>query len=173
MIRYPILLVVIFHLFGVACGSVATRPAQPPHAGCPSKAIATMATLCVEGVSPRLGPVDQIESYDAMPEFQLLILPRTLAQSLFPKVISSPMVLGSPISQLGKSSSRLGDLPTSPSGVPNAVVLARVSKGVTATPTALPERCIQQFAPSAARTPRFHSGPVVTSRCTVAIASVE
>ncbi len=67
----------------------------------------------------------------------------------------------------------LGDLPTNPSGVLSVEGLARVSKGVTVTPTGLPERCIRQFAPSVARTPQFRSGPVVTNRCTVAIASVE
>ena len=72
-----------------------------------------------------------------------------------------------------KSSSHLKDLPTNPSGVPSVVGLARVSREVTVTPMGLPERCIRQFAPSVAKTPRFLLGPVATSPCTVAIASVE
>ncbi len=78
----------------------------------------------------------------------------------------------SPSPLASKSSSHLRDLPTNPSGVPNVEGLARVSREVTVTPTGLPERCIQPFAPSVARTQRFLSGPVATSRCTVAIASV-
>ena len=72
-----------------------------------------------------------------------------------------------------KSSSLPRGIPTSPSGVPNVVQLARVSKEVTGTPTDHPERCIQRSAPSVARTPWFPSDPGVTNRCTVPIASVE
>ena len=86
-----------------------------------------------------------------------------------------------------KSSSHLRDLPTNPSGAPSVVGLARASREAEATaeaeaeaeaeataiPMGLPERCIPQFAPSVVRTPRFLLSPVVTSRCTAAIASAE
>ena len=79
----------------------------------------------------------------------------------------------SPSPLASKSSSHLKDLPTNPSGVPSVVGLGRVNRAVIVTPTEPPERCIQQFAPSVARTQWFLSGPAATSRCTVAIASVE
>jgi hypothetical protein len=66
-----------------------------------------------------------------------------------------------------------GVIPTSQGGVPNAAVLGRASSEVPETPTDQPERCIQQFALSAARILRFPSGPMVRSPSTVAIASAQ
>ena len=70
-----------------------------------------------------------------------------------------------------KSTSHLGDIPTNPSGVPRIVRPAGANREGQEVSAAQHERCIQQFAPSVARTPWFRSGPVVTNRCTVAIAS--
>ena len=101
MARYYIFFVIIL-LLGVACGSLMPRQARPPKVDCPAEPVATIAILCVKGVALRLGPADEIESYDSIHGFRLLILPRNLAQSIFPHGVSSPMVLTSPIPQLGE-----------------------------------------------------------------------
>ena len=79
----------------------------------------------------------------------------------------------SPSPSASKSSSLPGGIPTIPSGVHNVAGLARVNSKVTGTPTDRPGRCTQQYVPSVALTPWFLSGPVVTDRCTVTIASAQ
>jgi hypothetical protein len=78
---------------------------------------------------------------------------------------NSPLLLASRNSSLPRVTL------TSQDAVPNAAVLVRASSEVTETPMDQPERCIQQFVLSAARTLWFPLGPVATSQSTVAIAS--
>ena len=66
-----------------------------------------------------------------------------------------------------------GVIPTSRGGVPNAVVLGRVSNEVPETPTDQLERCIRQFVLSVVGTQWFPSGPMVRSPSTVAIVSAQ
>ena len=70
-----------------------------------------------------------------------------------------------------KSSSLPGELPTNPGGVLKIGRLVRASS--EEAPTGHLERCIQSYAISAGLTLRFPLFPVVTDRCTVAIASAK
>ena len=60
-----------------------------------------------------------------------------------------------------------------PRRCPNAGVLERASREVSETPPDQPGKCTRQFAPSAARTRWFPSGPAATSPSTVATASAQ
>ena len=118
----------------------------------------TMETL--QRVNRILDNLDKPKNFRRLSKwhFQTKPLPAGNAEANLPSLLAS------------KSSLLPGDLPTNPNGVPNVVRLARVSSEITGTPTGQPERCIQQFALSAGRTPWYRLGPVVTNPCIVAIA---